>query len=186
LPEGLTLVRRQERTLALWKAERNLHRKLAAACFNRAWDYLEMRRRTAEDDVEMLNFAHTSMYHWRLVGSPRQIAIGEWQLSRAYVEVGFPKLAIQLAKSCLDRCTANDLSDIVHSANEGLARAYAANGEYRKAQKRISLAKSQLGKLKLTAEDRKVYGDQISETASLIRSVSRRHGPPGERQGTSD
>ena len=165
--------------MALSRAERDLHRKLAAACFNRAWDYLEMRRRTAEDDVEMLNLAHTSMYHWQLVGSPRQIAIGEWQLSRAYVEVGFPKLAIQLAKSCLDRCTTNGLSDIVHSANEGLARAYAANGEYRKAQRHISKAKSQLGELKLTSEDRKVYGDQIAETASLIRSVSRKRGLSG-------
>jgi len=162
--------------LALPKAERDLHRKLAAACFNNAWDYLERRRRTAEEDIEMLNLAHSSLYHWEKVGSPRQIAVSEWQVSRAYVEVGFPKLAILLAKSCLDRCTANGLSEIIHTANEGLARAYAANGDYRKAQKHISKAKSQLGKLKLTSEDRKVYGDQISETASLIRSVSKRRG----------
>ena len=158
------------------KRERDLHRKLAAYCFNRAWDYLEMRRRTPEEEIEMLNLAHASMHHWQAVGSPRHIAISEWQLSRAYVEVGFPRLAITIAKSCLDRCTENGLSDIVHSANEGLARAYAANGEYRKAQRHISKARSQLGELKLTSEDREVYRGQIAETASLILSVSKRRG----------
>jgi hypothetical protein len=133
-----------------------------------------MRRRTAEEDIEMLNLAHAALYHWEKVGSSRQIAVSEWQVSRAYVEVGFPRLAILLAKSCLDRCTADGLSDIIHTANEGLARAYAANGDYRKAQKHISKARSQLGGLKLTSEDRKVYGDQIAETTALIRSVAKR------------
>jgi hypothetical protein len=160
--------------LALSKAERELHRKLAAACFNQAWDYLEMRRRTGEEDVVMLNLAHSSLHHWKVVGTPRHVAISEWQLSRAYVEVGFPELAILLAKSCLERCAANGLADIVHSANEGLARAYAADGEIRKARKHIAKARSQLSELKLSSEDRKVYSDQIAETASLIRSISRK------------
>jgi tetratricopeptide (TPR) repeat protein len=147
---------------------------MAAACFNRAWDYLEMRRRTGEEDLEMLNLSHSSLYHWQVAGTQRNIAISEWQLSRAYVAVGSPRLAILLAKSCLARCAANDLSDIIHSANEGLARAYAADGDYRKAQKHLSKARSQLRELKLPSEDRKVYGDQIAETASLIRSVSKR------------
>jgi len=162
--------------LGISERDREFHRKCAAACFNRAWDYLEMRRRTAEEDVAMLNLAHSSLYHWQIAGSPRHVAISEWQLSRAYVAVGFPRLAIQIAKSCLDRCTANDLSDIIHTANEGLARAYAADGDYRKAQKHISKARSQLGGLKLTSEDRKVYGDQIAETVSLIRSVTKKLG----------
>ncbi len=158
------------------KAERNLHRKLAAACFNSAWDYLEMRRRTAGEDIKMLNLAHAALYHWEKVGAPRQAAVSEWQVSRAYVEVGFPNLAILLAQSYLDLCTANGLTEIVHTANEGLARAYAANGDYRKARKHIAKARSQLGELKLTSEDRKIYGDQIAETTSLIRSVAKRRG----------
>ena len=160
--------------MTLSKGERELRRKLAAACFNQAWDYLEMRRRTGEEDVAMLTLAHSSLHHWQVVGTQRNIAISEWQLSRAYVEVGVPKLAILLAKSCLDRCTANGLSDIVHTANEAVARAYAADGDYRKARRYISKAKSQLGILRLTSEDRKVYSDQIAETTSLIRSVSKR------------
>jgi hypothetical protein len=176
LPEGLTRIPHQERTLALSKAERDLHRKLAAACFNSAWDYLEMRRRTPEEDIKMLNLAHAALYHWEKVGGPRQVAVSQWQVSRAYVEVGFPNLAIQLAQSCLDLCTSNGLIEIAHTANEGLARAYAANGEYRKAQKHIAKARSQLGGLILTSEDRKIYADQIAETASLIRSVAKRRG----------
>jgi tetratricopeptide (TPR) repeat protein len=163
-----------EYALTLTKAEREFHRKIAAACFNEAWDYLEKRGRTADDDTTMLNLAHTSLYHWKLVGTQRHVAVSEWQLSRAYVEAGDARLALQLARSSLARCMRNGLSDIVHSANEGVARAYAASGDYQKARKHLDQARKQLAALRIPADDRKVFGIQIRDTESFILQKSKR------------
>jgi len=149
--------------------EREFHRKVASYCFNHAWDLLDKKNRSPAEDSELLNLAHASRYHWGLVGTPTNRAVGEWQLSRIYAELGHPRLALTYAKRCHANCKENKLSEIEHTANEAMARAYAVAKDYQKARNYLQVAHRQLDRLVLDKEDRRLYLDQLNETAALIR-----------------
>ena len=155
--------------MALTKAEREFHRKTAAACFNRTWDYLDMKKRDSREAEEMLNLAHTSRYHWGVLKRPRQEAVGDWQLGRVYAAVGNSELSLQYALSCLRTCEKKHLNDLIPSAMEGVARAYAVAGDLTNAAKLLQMARAKLDRLKLEAEDKRIYASQIRETQRLIR-----------------
>lgn len=150
------------------KVEREFHRKVAVGCFNRGWDYLEKKDRSVKDNLEMLCVTHASRYHWGLIGTPRNLAIGEWQISRVYADLGQPHLALQFAKSSLVICERNALTDIVHIANEAMARAHAVAKDYKRAKTYLSKARQQLDSLKLDEEEREMYLDQLRQTELLI------------------
>jgi len=149
-------------------AEREFHRKAATHCFNRAWDLMVKKDRSPTEDSRLLHLAHASLYHWGLVGTPTNLAVGEWQLSRIYADLGHPKLAVKFARSCLATCKENRLAEIEHTANEAMARAYAAAKDYERARKCLREARRQLDGLKLDKEDRDIYLDQLNETEALI------------------
>jgi len=151
------------------REERELHRRSAANCFNRAWDLLEKKDRSGEENLQMLHLAHASRYHWGLIGTPTNRAIGDWQLSRIYAELKQPQLALLFAESSLAMCEENELSEILHTANEAAARAYAVAKDYRNARRYLNKASRQLDRLALSENDRRVYLDQIAETRALIR-----------------
>ena len=157
------------RIMKLSSKEREFHRKIAVDCFNSAWDLMDKKTRSDDDDLLMLHMAHTSRYHWGFVGRPTNRAVGEWQLSRIYAILGQPQLALLFAKSCLQTCEENGLSQIMHTAYEAMARAYAVSKKYREARRYLDRARRQLNRLTLTNDDRKVYLDQLAETESLIR-----------------
>jgi hypothetical protein len=58
--------------------DHEFHRKIAAECFNRTWNYLKQKNRNPDDDQTMLNLAHASRYHWSIIGKPLNFAIGDW------------------------------------------------------------------------------------------------------------
>jgi hypothetical protein len=167
--EGLTGISDESRPMRMPKEEREFHRKVAARSFNRTWDYLDMNKRTSEDDQEMLHLAHASRYHWGLVGTARNMAVGDWQLSRVYADLGQPQLALQFAESVLSACEGHRLTGIVHTANEAMARAYAVSEDYPKAKKYLARARRQLDRLELSDGDRRVYLAQIRQTERLIK-----------------
>jgi tetratricopeptide (TPR) repeat protein len=149
--------------------EREIHRKTAIQCFNQAWDYLDKKNRNANDGEQMLHLAHASRYHWSFVGTARNFAVGDWQLSRVYAALGEPRLALHFAKSALEITQKNNLTDNLPSAYEGMARAYAVAKENRPARDFIKKAREALDKAtEMSAEDKKVYSDQISETEQLL------------------
>jgi hypothetical protein len=150
------------------KTERQFHRKTAVWSFNRTWDYLEKKDRSPEDDRQMLYLAHTSRFHWSLVGTPRNQAVGDWQVSRVYACLNQPSLALQFARASLETCKKNDLVDLIHTANEAMARAYAVAKDYPNARRFLVKASNQLGKLRIADEDRRAYQSQIRETEKMI------------------
>lgn len=104
------------------------HRAIAIACFNRAWAIMDQATRTPEDDAQLLNIAHTSLFHWSQpgVGEPVNIATGLWQVSRAACVVALPDLAMRYAKLCLALVEREALDDFPHAfAHEACARAAA-------------------------------------------------------------
>src|SRR5689334_16057795 len=93
------------------QTEYDFHRKIAAACFNRTWDYLGQKNRSREDDQMMLNLAHASRYHWSLVGKPLNFSTGDWQISRVYASLRQPDLALSFASAALEMCERNNLAE---------------------------------------------------------------------------
>ena len=78
------------------------HRKLGKTLFNHVWDLMEKKTRTAEEDAEMIRDAHASRFHWGEVGTPRNLAVGEWQIARVYSLIGLPESALYHAKRSPD------------------------------------------------------------------------------------
>lgn len=150
------------------KTEHDFHRKIAANCFNRTWDYLEKKNRSPDDDQIMLNLAHASRYHWSLIGKPWNFTTGDWQISRVYAALNQPELALSFAKAALEMSEKNNLSERLASAYEGMARAYAVAKDYPLAREFVNKARQQLRAVSLDDEDRKTYADQIDETERMI------------------
>ena len=146
----------------------DFHRETAKRCFNEAWDYLEKKGRTADDEQQMLHLAHTARYHRSFVGTDRSFAVGDWQTSRVYAALNEPHLALHFAKSSLERMQKNNLSDILCTGYEAMARAYAVAKEYDHARGYIKRARDQLAKSNVDEEDRKIFSDQIRDTEQLI------------------
>ena len=144
------------------------HREMAKKCFNEAWDYLDKKDRDANDEQQMLHLAHAARFHQSFVGNDRNFAISDWQISRVYAALKQPRLALSFAKSSLERMQSANLTDILCTGYEAMARACAAAREFGAASDFLQRAHEQLVAAKLDEEERKIYSDQIQETEQLI------------------
>jgi RNA polymerase sigma factor (sigma-70 family) len=110
--------------------ETAFHRRQAAQLFNHVWELLELPERTTAQDDELLHAAHASRHHWGVVGTPVNLARGEWQVARVYTVLGRPEPALHHAARCLEICRANGIADFdIAFAHEALARASALAGD---------------------------------------------------------
>src|SRR5713101_5413183 len=150
------------------ESERRFHRKTAAQCFNKTWDYLEKKRRNAEDEAMMLHLAHASRCHWSLVGGPRNQAVWDWQTSRVYAALGYASLSLQFAKFSLEFAKRSKLSDVLGTAYEAVARAHVVAKNFRTAKSYLSRARKQLDSSNIDDDDRQIYLGQIRETDKMI------------------
>jgi hypothetical protein len=140
------------------------HRKLGKTLFNHVWDLMEKKTRTAEEDAEMIRDAHASRFHWGEVGTPRHLAVGEWQIARVYSLIGMPESALYHAKRSLAYVKAGGegFEDFhLPSAYEGLARAYAAAGEEKNARRYLAMAE-RLTKRITGTDERNTISEQIA------------------------
>lgn len=99
--------------------------KLAKNLFNQVWDLLDKVDRTEEDNYLMVHMAHTSLYHWIGNGTPKNVYVGEWQVSRVYATIGNFESALFHGMRALKICEENGLKgfDLAY-AYEALSRAY--------------------------------------------------------------
>lgn len=110
-------------------------RRQAIDLFNGTWDLMEKEDRSIEDDDKMLHMAHASRYHWGQVGTPANLARGEWQVSRVYTVLGRGEPALYHARRVLEICRANGIGDWdLAFAYEALARASAVAGDAEQAR----------------------------------------------------
>jgi hypothetical protein len=111
-------------------AELAAERGRAVALFNHVWSLLELPRRSAAEDFDMVHAAHASCWHWGRAGGPQEWAIGEWQCARVYAELVRGEPALAHARRCLALCEEHDLDGfVVASAHEALARAHLVAGD---------------------------------------------------------
>ncbi|MFB0918514.1 MAG: hypothetical protein QMB63_05540 [Clostridiaceae bacterium] len=105
-------------------------RQQAIDCFNKTWDYLEMKDRDSYNDIEMIHCAHTSRYLWGLVGGDLERERGEWLISKVYYNLGIGDRALVHANACHDICVRSGIADFDLSfAYECLANAYKLLGD---------------------------------------------------------
>ena len=131
-------------------------RQLAVDLFNRAWTLIDSDERTPEQDDELIHAAHASRHHWAAVGTPANLARGEWQLSRVYVTLGRAEPALHHARRCLAYCESNPdaLQDWdLPYAHEALARSHALAGEADEAGRHAAAARELTARV-ADAEDR--------------------------------
>ena len=139
-------------------------RQLAVDLFNQAWTLMELNQRTAEQDDELINAAHASRHHWAAVGTPANLARGEWQLARVYTVLGRSEPALYHARRCLAYCEANPdaLEDWdLPYAHEALARAHALAGEADEARSHVVQARELAARV-ADAEDREHLEEDLA------------------------
>ena len=73
--------------VALWQ------RRLAAQANNRAWRLSESPSRSPQEDEEMLQAAHASMYFWKLVGNAANRAHAAQLVAHVYALLKLPNPA---------------------------------------------------------------------------------------------
>jgi len=106
------------------------HRYFAPYCFNAAWDLIEKKTRTAEDDRLMVALSQASLFHWlnRPDLTDKNLAIGYWQLSRVYALTGTCEEAKRYADLCI-ALSADAAPFHKAYAHEALARAALGLGD---------------------------------------------------------
>jgi hypothetical protein len=89
-------------------------------------------------------------------------------MSRVYAALKMPRLSLLFAESSLEICRKEKLSEVLPTAYEAVARAYAVAGDRAHSTKYLKLARNQLKALDLREEDRQVYLSQMEDTERLI------------------
>lgn len=108
------------------------HKQFSAACFNQAWDLIDLPERTADQEAELLALAFASNWHWsqREDYSPEKASISNWQISRVFSLIGNGAMAVRFGERSL-----NALSELGESyflttyAYEAQARGYLVQGD---------------------------------------------------------
>lgn len=117
------------------------HRRLAATLFNETWRLMEKEDRSVADDDRMLHMAHASRHHWGEVGTPANLARGEWQCSRVYAVLRRAEPCLHHARRALALCEAHGLADWdLAFCHEALARGHAVAGDLDAARTEIERA----------------------------------------------
>lgn len=74
----------------------NWHRYFAMECNNRAWQ-LATQSRSAEEDLEMLNAAHASAFHWATMGAELNDMRAKTLLAEVHALLGLGASALKYA-----------------------------------------------------------------------------------------
>jgi len=110
----------------------------------------------------MVHMARGSRYHWEIVGTPENWAIGEWQVSHVYAVQKRPEPALFHAKRCLGICKSNEIGDFPPAyAYEALARASAISGRRKDRDRYVRLAEAAGGSIREDA-DRELFFRDIA------------------------
>ena len=130
------------------------HKSLAVELFNKTWDYLDNQNRNQQDDLLMVTMAHTSLYHWTHVGTPDNLVIGYWQISRVYAVLGLGDSALFFANASMNACHNNLITGFnLAYSYEAIARSYSILKQYVKAREYVEMGFLECEKV-VNTEDR--------------------------------
>ena len=139
------------------------HHTFAPLAFSEAWALLDVTEPTREQEEEMLAATFAQRYHWYEVGTPRNQAISDWQISRVAAVLGYADLALRFGERSLTVCLDNDLDPFVTGfAHEAIARAAADVDDIDMFTEHLEAAKEKLLEIE-DPEDRDVLEADLTE-----------------------
>ena len=112
------------------------HKYFSADCFNRAWDLIEKKDRSPEENDNMLALSMSSFWHWtqRKDCTAENLSVAYWQLSRIFVLLDQSFNALRYGELCLVISQDPSLPPYcLGYAYEALARAHMKLGSEEKA-----------------------------------------------------
>ena len=139
--------------------EAQAERFFAIEFHGKTWKLLDKPDRTASENELLLDYAHASLAHWRVAGTPLNLQRGLWFLSRVYNVLGQTSSSLYYAVRCQELTIQHKelMQDFdIAFAYEALARAHALAGDQAEAHKYFTLAES-AGKTIHDDEDRKIF-----------------------------
>ncbi len=142
------------------------HRTLAPLAFNHTWDLLDRDGLNAEEEEEMLASTFAQRSHWYQVGTPKNRAIADWQVSRVATVLGYADLARRFAQRSLTIAQESELGPFVEGfAHEAIARAAAEVDDLSTFTTHLELARQLAGQIE-DSDDRKVLEDDLDQMSS--------------------
>lgn len=139
------------------------HRTFAPMAFNQTWELLDANGLTREDEEQMLAAAFAQRYHWYEVGSDRNRAIADWQVSRVAVVLGYADLARRFGERSLEIAVEYALDPFVKGfAHEAIARAAAEVDDVETFTEHLELARAALAEIE-DDEEREVLQADLAE-----------------------
>lgn len=139
------------------------HRTFAPGAFNRTWELLDAPTLSRADQEEMLASAFAQRYHWYQVGTTRNMAIADWQVSRVTAVLGYADLALRFGERSLEVAVENDLDAFVTGfAHEAIARAAADVDDVDTFAEHLELARALLADIE-DDEDRDLLASDLTE-----------------------
>ncbi|MEE2680752.1 MAG: hypothetical protein VX641_00080 [Planctomycetota bacterium] len=151
----------------------DMHQLCASSLFNRTLDQLERTDRAPIDDETMLNMAHASLWHWRVVGRPVNWARGEWLVSRVNSVLNRPESALLHAQNYLGLCDEHQLPEYDRAfAHEAVARAHSIGGDAKGVATHVQYGLAAAEHIK-NPDDREWV---LRNLGSVTTEPSRRHG----------
>ena len=115
--------------------EEKLHHYMGIEMNIQSWNLLGKENRDEKDNVRMINFAKSSLYHWKkspkfeLVNEQR----GQWLISRIFAVLSNGNEAISYAQETLRLTEEHGFKDFdLAYAYESMARAHAVSGNKEK------------------------------------------------------
>lgn len=146
-----------EKDIGVW------HRTFAPRAFNETWDLLDAEELSREDEEEMLAATFAQRYHWYHVGSERNRAIADWQVSRVAVVLGYADLARRFGERSLEVAIEYGLDPFVTGfAHEAIARAAAEVDDVETFTEHLELAKAALAEVE-GDRDREILSADLAE-----------------------
>lgn len=145
-----TLLRRaRERLAELPDAGAAVHRPLAIACHNMAWELHDRgSTRSAQDTALMLDVAAASKLHWAQAGTWLEVERGDYDLARCNLSAGLLDPALHFAAQCLAGCTQNDAPPYEYFfAHEALSLVQHARGDSAACARNVAAANASFEQL---------------------------------------
>lgn len=141
------------------------HHWFAVDCFNNCWNEIDKKKRTMEDNENMLLLAQSSLWHWkqRKDVKPMNLSIGYWQVSRAYSLAGNFEMGMEYGEKCRDISEKNELPPFyIGYAYEALAMAAIGQKNNKAAAGHLEEVESYLEKVK-DPEEKKLLEDDCKK-----------------------
>jgi len=144
-------------------------KKLAMDLFNKVWDLMDKGNRTEDENYLMVHMAHSSLYHWISVGTPENVYIGEWQISRVYAVLNNFDSCLFHGERALKICKENGFTGFhLAYAYETLARAFLIKGNKSESTKYLELALKEVQVVE-EPENKDILKKDLDELQSKIQ-----------------